>query len=208
MSKSRYPVAVPASRPYHHGDLRRELLLAAVGLIEEVGPSALSLRELARRVGVSHAAPAHHFGDKAGVLTAVAVEGFDRLRDELEAPADFMEVGVAYVRFALENRAHFSVMFNVDLYHADDPALLEARRRAGEALNRGAAAAAGASLDVNALAAWSLVHGFATLTLGGNFPPRVQQDPEAALRSIAALLFSKPSGPGVGARESGRHGGQ
>ena len=66
-------------RPYHHGDLPRALLEAALQAIVEVGPAAVSLRDLARRTGVSHAAPAHHFGDKAGLLTAVATDGFRRL---------------------------------------------------------------------------------------------------------------------------------
>ena len=66
-------------RPYHHGNLRAVLLEAALAEIAERGPQALSLRELARRAGVSHAAPAHHFGDKPGLLTAIAAEGFRRL---------------------------------------------------------------------------------------------------------------------------------
>src|SRR6266536_5182875 len=74
-----------AKRAYHHGDLRRALLVAAVEVIEESGPAALSLRDLARRAGVSHAAPQHHFGDKAGLLTAVAAEGYRRLATALEA---------------------------------------------------------------------------------------------------------------------------
>src|SRR5689334_10951829 len=65
------PGAAERQRPYHHGDLRRALLAAAVKMIAEAGPGALSLRALARRIGVSHAAPAHHFSDKAGLLTAV-----------------------------------------------------------------------------------------------------------------------------------------
>ena len=74
----------PSGRPYHHGDLRRALIDAAVGVIEHEGLAALSLRDLARRVGVSHAAPVHHFGDKAGLLTAVAAEGFSKLADALQ----------------------------------------------------------------------------------------------------------------------------
>ncbi len=70
-------------RPYHHGDLRQAVLDAAVAAITEAGPAAVSLRELARRAGVSHAAPAHHFGDKAGLLTALAAEGYDLLADAL-----------------------------------------------------------------------------------------------------------------------------
>ncbi len=72
------------TRAYHHGDLRRALLAAALEAIEESGPAALSLRDLARRAGVSHAAPAHHFGDKAGLLTALAAEGFDLLADSAD----------------------------------------------------------------------------------------------------------------------------
>ena len=63
---------MPPTRPYHHGDLRQAVLTAAVAVLDESGPTQLSLRDLARRAGVSHAAPAHHFGDKAGLLTAIA----------------------------------------------------------------------------------------------------------------------------------------
>ena len=91
-----------SARPYHHGDLRRAVLDAAVAAIAESGPAALSLRDLARRAEVSHAAPAHHFGDKAGVLTALAAEGYALLGDALlethDRTGDFLEVGVAYVR--------------------------------------------------------------------------------------------------------------
>ncbi|WP_418606964.1 TetR/AcrR family transcriptional regulator [Georgenia sp. SUBG003] len=133
-----------ALRPYHHGDLRRAVLDAAVATIPETGPAGLSMRDLARRAGVSHAAPAHHFGDKAGLLTAVAAEGYDLLArvlvDAQHRTGDFLELGVAYVRFAVEHRAHFEVMFRPDLYHPDDPELLAARERAGEALYGGAGA--------------------------------------------------------------------
>src|SRR5687768_10681055 len=99
---------------YHHGDLRRVLLAEAAAAIADVGPAALSLRELARRAGVSHAAPAHHFGDKTGLLTALAVEGYDLLGSALaaswESEHDFLEVGVAYVGFAVDHPAHFLVM--------------------------------------------------------------------------------------------------
>src|SRR5215213_6595995 len=153
-----------AARPYHHGDLRRALLEAAVEAIAEVGPAAISLRDLARRAGVSHAAPAHHFGDKAGLLTAVAADGFRRLAATLgeayEATGSFLEVGVAYVRFAVTHRAHFEVMFRPELYHTDDPELVRARDAARALLYPPAAEAAneGGADDVRAaVAAWSLV---------------------------------------------------
>src|SRR4029453_17310460 len=106
------------ARPYHHGDLPRALLEAAVEAAAEVGAAAVSLRDLARRAGVSHAAPAHHFGDKAGLLTAVATEGFELLADELtdarDTGADFLGIGVRYVGFAVDHRAHFEVMYRPD----------------------------------------------------------------------------------------------
>jgi AcrR family transcriptional regulator len=181
-------------RPYHHGDLPRALIAAALELIEEEGPATLSLREVARRAGVSHGAPAHHFGDKAGLLTAVATQGQELLATALaeafERTGDFREVGVAYVRFALDHRAHFEVMFRPELFRADDPALVEARERAatmlyGPPTELTGDAAKGIS---GAVAAWSLVHGFATLYLTGNLERAVPGDPEAAARAVTGFL--------------------
>ncbi|RZQ64935.1 TetR/AcrR family transcriptional regulator [Amycolatopsis suaedae] len=182
--------------PYHHGDLRRAVLDAAVAAITERGPAGLSLRDLARRAGVSHAGPVHHFGDKAGVLTALAAEGYDLLAGTLvDAEAEtgeFVEVGVAYVRFAVEHRAHFEVMFRPDLYHADDPELVAARDRAGQALARGVGSMgerAGPDARITGVAAWSLVHGFATLWLTGALADDLTGDLETAAREVAARLF-------------------
>ena len=175
---------------YHHGDLRRVLLSTAAEAIAESGPAALSLRELARRAGVSHAAPAHHFGDKAGLLTALATQGFDLLADALrQAGDDLLDTGVAYVGFAVRHRAHFDVMFRPELYRADDPELVAARARSGEVLREGVARHTGREPDADALAAWSIVHGFATLRLSGALPPRVGDDPEAAARTVIKRLF-------------------
>jgi AcrR family transcriptional regulator len=184
------------ARPYHHGDLPRVLLEAAVQAIEEVGPAAISLRDLARRAGVSHAAPAHHFGDKAGLLTAVAVEGFRRLAVTLSetyrATGSFVEVGVAYARFAVTHRAHFEVMFRPELYRADDPSLVRAREAARSALYLPAAqAAGGAGADPlpAAVAAWALVHGLVSLWRNQNLPPQLGDDPEQLVRQVAHYLF-------------------
>ena len=91
------PVGAP--RPYHHGDLRRALIQTTLQVIEHEGLGTLSLRDLARRAGVSHAAPVHHFGDKAGLLTVVAADGFRLLAGELQETyartGSFLEVGVA-----------------------------------------------------------------------------------------------------------------
>jgi AcrR family transcriptional regulator len=184
-------------RPYHHGNLRHAVLAAAVDAITEVGPAGVSLRDLARRAGVSHAAPAHHFGDKAGLLTALAAEGYGLLADALDAAhrrtQDFLEVGVAYVRFAVGHRAHFEVMFRPDLYRSDDREVLAARERASNALSGGIdtlpSGRAGPDARIAGIAAWSLVHGFAILWLNGALPPELGDDPETVARSVAAMLF-------------------
>jgi AcrR family transcriptional regulator len=190
------PAASNHARPYHHGDLPRVLLGAALQAIAEVGPAAVSLRDLARRAGVSHAAPAYHFGDKAGLLTAVATDGFERLtatlRETNQTTGSFLEVGVAYVRFAVTHRAHFEVMFRPELYHTDDPDLARARDAARSLLYPPAADLAN-SPDGDeaqaAVAAWSLVHGLATLWLNRNLPPQLGDDPEQITREVAHYLF-------------------
>jgi AcrR family transcriptional regulator len=182
-----------AKESYHHGDLRRALLDAAAAAIAEDGPAALSMRDLARRAGVSHAAPTHHFGDKKGLLTALAAEGFDQLAAALlesrTATGSFLELGVTYVRFATTHRAHFEVMWRPDLYHVDDPALAAARERSGSALysgvaelpdGRGAGGVREGDVQEAGLAAWSLAHGFATLWLSGALPDMPDLPDEAA----------------------------
>jgi AcrR family transcriptional regulator len=190
-----------AAHPYHHGDLRRALIAAALKDIQRDGPAALSLRALARQVGVSHAAPVHHFGDKAGLLTAIATEGYLKLAAEQRRAyarsGSFLEVGVAYVRFAVRQRAYFEVMYRPELYHADDPDLEAARLQAREMLYGPLAEhpeAAGIDARTAGLAAWSLVHGLATLMLTGNLPPHELRNPEAVARSVASLLFASPQG--------------
>lgn len=182
-------------RPYHHGNLSRALLDAAAELIADVGPSQVSLRELARRTGVSNAAPVHHFGDKAGLFTALAAEGFALLTAELAATRahsdDFGEVGVAYVRFALAHRAHFEVMFRPDLYHRDDPSIVEGNRLAAQHLYGPAAASIGSRKGREAgVAAWALMHGLATLLINGNLGADATADPEALARRIGHLAFT------------------
>ena len=182
---------------YHHGDLRRAVLDAALEVIEEAGPSAVSLRDLARRIGVSHAGPAHHFGSKEGVFTALAAEGFTVLADDLAAAAgstsSMADLGSAYVRFGLRHRAHFEVMFRPDLYDEDDPAVAEPRDRARAHLTEGARVAethlGDVSPEVVELAAWALVHGFATLATTGAAELGSDDEVDALVRGAAALMF-------------------
>ncbi|MEU0874969.1 TetR/AcrR family transcriptional regulator [Nocardia brasiliensis] len=184
-----------AKTGYHHGDLRATILAAAAAQIASDGVDAVSLRELARRAGVSHAAPAHHFGDRAGVLTALAVEGFELLGTALEAAGpDFREVAVAYIRFAREHPGHFDVMFRHTLLRDDDPRLAAARLRAGAALRVGSVTIHPGDADrqqSTQLAAWSLVHGFAALWREGaldNSSLAAGADPETLARRMLATV--------------------
>jgi AcrR family transcriptional regulator len=182
-----------AERTYHHGDLRRALLDAAIEAITETGPAGLSLRDLARRAGVSHAGPTHHFRDKPGLLTALATEGYDLLTATLTAvrpdTGSLLELGVAYVGFAAAHRAYFEVMFRPDLYRADDVLLMAARNRATDALYGGVTDPPDDVREAG-LAAWSLAHGFATLWLGGALPIPPNQDPTRTARQVLRSLGS------------------
>jgi AcrR family transcriptional regulator len=183
-----------ARRSYHHGDLRRAVLTAALDVIASDGPSALSLRDLARRAGVSHAAPAHHFKDRTGLLTAIAAEGFGLLATTLREAGDLQDAGVRYVRFAREHPAHFQVMFTPGLLRAEDLELTTARALAGDALRDAVSAlpAEGRGTDARmaGIAAWSLAHGFATLLLSHNLDDPVgDRDPEDVFRTLTTMLF-------------------
>ena len=166
---------------------------AALQTIEEVGPAAMSVREVARRAGVTHAAATYHFGDKAGLLTEVARQGYRLLAVELERARRerrrFLELGVAYVAFAVRNRSYFEVMYRPELYNAADAGLLEARM-ATAVLLYGSADATDDQIATG-VAAWSLVHGLATLWLNGNLPARLGDDPEAITRRVARFLRAR-----------------
>ena len=190
---------MPATTPtptYHHGDLRRALVEAAVATVAASGPAALSLRALAAQVGVSHAAPVHHFKDKAGLFTAVATEGFGLLADQLteawEESGEFLNVGVRYVQFALSHRGHFEVMFRPELLNVADPDLLAAQHAAYALLRGPVAAGRRGKEDHGAfpvvLASWSIVHGLATLILGGNLIGVDLTEPEPLIRRVLSHL--------------------
>ncbi|HEY8554733.1 MAG TPA: TetR-like C-terminal domain-containing protein [Burkholderiales bacterium] len=190
----------PARRPragetYHHGALREALLAAAEALLLEQGVEHFTLRECARRAGVSHAAPAHHFGDVRGLLSAFAAIGFERMvalmrryRAEASpaAAAQLRAVGQAYLDFAVANRAHFQLMFRSDRLDRENPELKSAGQAAFDELRQAMAAfqreygPADADLAPRLLLAWSVVHGFATLLLEN------QLDVFRAGRSMAA----------------------
>ena len=190
-----------SAMPYHHGNLRRALLDAALETIANSGVAAVNLRELARRCGVSHAAPAHHFGDLTGLLTAIATEGYEGLAATTSATwtdtGSFLEVGVAYVRFAVAHPGHFAVMFRPDLVHVEDEELVKASAASAAMLYGPVGSVAPvdgdvASQRIAAVAAWSLVHGIATLWLQGSLRDGPIQDPEDLTRAAARHLFEPP----------------
>jgi AcrR family transcriptional regulator len=181
-------------RPYHHGDLRRTVLDSAIEVIVERGPGAVSLRGLASRAGVSHAAPAHHFGDKAGLLTAIAVEGNELLAASLAGAGrqDLVELGVHYVRFALAHPAHYEVMYRPDLLRTDDPVLLASQEKVAEVLSSGVAMLPTGQTDpvTVRIAAWSAAHGFATLWRTGSLTALAgDRAPDEVFRAVAATMF-------------------
>jgi AcrR family transcriptional regulator len=175
---------------YHHGGLHEALITAAEAILRERGATGFSLREAARRAGVSPGAPAHHFGDSKGLLTAVAARGFERLTQELQiataaAPRSdrLKALGVAYLNFARQNAALFGVMWLRELLDQTNADYLTAGRAAFNVLERVATgenmpiATAPHVPDPAVIAAWSMVHGLAKLTLDGaleGLPEEVQ----------------------------------
>jgi len=173
---------VRKKRAYHHGDLRRSLLNAALRLVEEQGEAALTLREVARMAGVSHQAPYRHFADRTALVAAVAEEGFRELHGELvekttaapDALSAMRAVGVTYVLFAVARRAHFRVMFGADAAaaRATSPSLHAACDAVFGTLTQAIARVQSVGADIDdpmalALSAWSLVHGLASLLVEG-----------------------------------------
>jgi AcrR family transcriptional regulator len=178
-------------RPYHHGQLRLALIAAAKALLDEGGPGAVSLRETARRVGVSPTATYRHFADKDSLLVAVAVEGFHEFaaalakasRDEAD-PLSAM--GMAYVDFALARRGVFRLMFGPLMANREKyPELKSAADEAFNWLRSAVQTKAHAQQDpeLAAIAAWGLVHGLAHLFLDGILP---QAEAETLTRAITS----------------------
>ena len=174
---------------YHHGDLRSALIQSALALVTEEQDWTFSLREVARRAGVSHNAPYNHFADKRDLLAAVAVVGFAALGQRIleatsgivNARTALVKAAVVYVTFGVENPAHYRLMFGSALVTAQEgrpKAVVEAgaqsRAIMAEIIRRGAAAGVfdaalqrDEDLSVAALTAWSTVHGLTTLIIDG-----------------------------------------
>lgn len=204
--KSAKPASEERAR-YHHGDLRQALIDAALRLISEEGYAALSLREVARRAGVTHAAPYRHFTDKEALLGAVASEGFRMMRLAMhermvrETPhlERLIASGVAYVLFAVEHPAHFRVMFGPHFTRPPEPPLscspdTDAFGLLLRTIEEGQAAGALRDTPTRelALAAWAMVHGLASLLVDGQVEQYRTEagGVEALVRAQLRLLLS------------------
>jgi AcrR family transcriptional regulator len=182
------------TKAYHHGNLRQALLEAARDLTAEVGIDGFTLREVARRAGVSHAAPYNHFADKAALIEALAINAFQELGNALRLAvaqhtdplATLEEIGVAYVRFAFQHPNEFRFIFRNDLRTNSKSASNQAGERAYgillEATKNAQSKLLHSNLELLALTAWSTSHGLATLVVNG---PR--QDLVNNLESVEKL---------------------
>lgn len=196
------PPPQAAPRAYHHGNLKEALVAAGIDILEEEGLAALSLRAIAARVGVSHAAPRNHFGSLRGLLTAIATEGFYRhaafmqagLTDTARREDRLTAAMLGYVRFARDHKALFSLMFSSQYSDFTDPALLQA-----SATSYGVLAGIAKGLDWDKADApggprrteimlWSLVHGYAHLANEGLFDPPGLTLPPGSTFGIADIM--------------------
>jgi len=183
--------------PYHHGNLRQALLETALLILEKEGEAGLGLRDLARAVGVSPAAPYRHFDSRAALLEALAVTGFQRFTRVMEkvVTSDTLDhvaaMGRTYVKFALDNPNLFRLMFSPVLRRDNRPGLRMAADTAFATLRH----VIGGDLRdgrVAALAAWARVHGLAVLLLDGQIALEAGEDIEAL---VAAIVENRPVAP-------------
>ena len=189
--------------PYHHGDLRRALLDAAEAELEAAGIEGFSLRKVAKRAGVSHAAPAHHFGTAAGLLTALAAEGFRRFvatqkRRQATFPGDpesqMVAAGLGYIDFAMDHNALFRLVYSSTRPDHQDPDLDAASSKAFDYLVECIKAITGTSAHsdvaamMDALAVWAMSHGLADLLSSQQMPPLSELRQERRDDALSAIL--------------------
>jgi AcrR family transcriptional regulator len=194
----------PPPKPYHHGDLRRVLIDAALQLVEEGGPEAVSVREAARRAGVSPGAPFRHFPSRSALMKAVAEDAQGRFRAEIvmalnEAPAGdplarFRAFGLAYLRWAMRNPAHFAIISDARYFDHDKASELsrdnaELIGMAGRTLADAFAQGQLRSVDLKQvqIAGRALVYGFARMNIDGHFPRWGIAESEAKATAEAVL---------------------
>jgi AcrR family transcriptional regulator len=192
---------MPASKaPYHHGDLRAACANAAMELLEESGETALSLRAVARRAGVSPAAPYRHYADREALVSAVAALGYRELAERLgeahpspATPEQLTSVAIAYVQFALERPALFRIMFgepcdrdNEERIAATAAVTLYLHEIVGRVFP-------GTDTEAMATATWALVHGLAFLYLDGKLDASTPSAVADRVTAAVHALLSAPS---------------
>lgn len=187
------------SRPqsYHHGGLRRALVDAAMAALREGGADSVGLRDVARRAGVSPAAPYRHYQNRAALLAAVAAEGFEAFRRMQEAaresvPEDeqFAAMARAYVRFAIANPQLFRLMFSAELDMNMHPELRAAADAAYAPLARAAAREDNIAPEEVAIAAWAFVHGLSVLLLDNQILGASPANSEELVKSLTARFIA------------------
>lgn len=176
-------------RTYHHGDLKNALIAAGLDILSKNGVSALSLRSVAQRVGVSHAAPYAHFADKQALIAAISTAGYERLYEAMRAVAaaheddpgrQLVEAGWAYVQFGLDDPAHFKVTLSgVVEKEQDYPAFVEVSKKSFRQVVAIVQACQAKGIlpsgepDLVAVAVWSMMHGLVSLLLENQIPHSV-----------------------------------
>lgn len=219
--------------PYHHGNLREALIEASLEILEREGLPGLGLRAVARAAGVSQTAPYHHFDGKEGLLAAVAARGFDMLQREeqrirsnpaLDPEACVRELGVGYVRMARRYPELFKLMFGPTILHREQhPDLVRAYQAGYAEIEKAVRAliawrhgcAAPEQVAVGVAAAWSTVHGLATLLIDGRLRPGqdAMPDEDELVRTVLHTLTigdAQPDSPAAAAATGARgsnHGG-
>jgi AcrR family transcriptional regulator len=191
-------------KPYHHGDLREQLLLAGEQALAEIPIEQVSLREIARRAGVSHAAPKHHFSSMGDLLGEIAARGFVNFVSALEAAANksaaqtpearLMAMGWAYLRFAEAHPAIYSIMFGKVDRMAITPNMVQSSMAAWTQIEDAVAALVGATrAGAGALHVWSSVHGLSLLKAERRLPPHLtlHAAEENLLRMMVAGLTAQ-----------------
>ena len=193
-----------AKQNYHHGDLKRALLDSAMTLIAEIGTTKLTLREIARRAGVSHAAPYRHFQNKTDLIGSVAAQAFRALSEYLDerlAPFEnpltrFEALCLAYVKFAAEYPDRFQMMFGADLppkskhpelQSASDGSYQRLVRVVSECQEQGLLREGDS--EALALTGWSMSHGLAVLIVEGQLEISSDEELEAIVRASASNLY-------------------
>jgi AcrR family transcriptional regulator len=190
---------------YHHGNLKEALISASLEILSEKGIDGLSLRNVAKRIGVSHTAPYNHFSDKQALLAAISTTGHEQLYQLLldtyvgskDTPKKIIpEIAWTYLQFALKNPAKFKLMFSGALEEErNHPAFIEITSKTIFlfeeiiAFCQKKGQLPGGSVDDLAIKLWSTVHGFSTLMLENQFPPEYLQKKDIKV-VLAALVTS------------------